>query len=129
MSGLLAAGLLLGHGIIHTGFLAPRPRAAPGAPRWPFELGRSWLLSPMGMGPGMTRSIGIALVAAAIAGFGIAAVAALGILPASLSPAGVMVGAVASIATLGLYFHLWLVLGLVIDLLLLWAILVAGWTP
>ena len=109
------------------------PRATPSghtrSTSWPFELGRSWLLSPIGMGPGVTRSIGIALVVATLGGFGVAAIAALGVAPAGLWPVGVIVGAVASLATLGLFFHPWLVLGLGIDLVLLWAVLVAGWTP
>jgi hypothetical protein len=38
-------------------------------------------------------------------------------------------GAVASALTLVVFFHPWIVLGLAIDAALLWATLVAGWSP
>jgi hypothetical protein len=43
--------------------------------------------------------------------------------------AGVAVGAIASLALLVLFFHPWLVLGVVIDVVLLWAVLAARWVP
>jgi hypothetical protein len=43
--------LLVGHGLIHTGFVSAVPPAKPGAPPWPFHLDRSWLLSRIGFGP------------------------------------------------------------------------------
>jgi hypothetical protein len=38
-------------------------------------------------------------------------------------------GAIASLGVLILFFHPWLVVGLAIDVLVLWAVLVAGWAP
>ena len=67
-------------------------------------------------------------MAVTIAAFALAAVATLGVAPAFWAPA-VMVGSVASIATLVLFFDRWLVLGISIDLALIWVVAVATWTP
>lgn len=126
---LLLMAFVLAHAAIHAGFLAPRPPATAGGPAWPFELRRSWLLAARRLDPEVGRLIGIALVALTFCGFGLAALAAIGVGPASLWSAGIVVGAVASIAVLVLFFHPWLVLGVVIDLVLLWAAFVGHWTP
>ena len=126
---LVFAGFLLGHAMIHGAFLSRRPPATPGGPPWPFDLGHSWLLDRLGAGPRVNRLVGTALVAATIAGFALAALAALGVGPAVLWPAGIAIGAVGSLGVLVLFFHPWLLLGVAIDLVLLWAALVAGWTP
>jgi hypothetical protein len=125
---LVIAAFLLAHAGIHAAFVSPRPPATAGGPAWPFEL-RSWLLTPLGFGPEANRLIGRALVAATIGGFGLAAVGALSLAPAAAWTAGVSLGAIASLAILVLFFHPWLVLGVVIDLGLLWAALVADWGP
>ena len=126
---LLFAGFLLAHGAIHASFLSPRPPATAGGPAWPFELARSWVLTPLGVQPETARLLGMALVAATAGAFALAALAATGLLPAELWGPTTAIGAVASLALLVLFFHPWLVLGLAIDLGLLWAVLVAGWTP
>jgi hypothetical protein len=126
---LLFAGFLLAHGAIHASFLSPRPPATAGGPAWPFELTRSWVLTPLGVQPETARLLGMALVAATFGAFALAALAATGLLPSELSGPSTGVGAVASLALLVLFFHPWLVLGLAIDLGLLWAVLVTGWTP
>jgi hypothetical protein len=127
-SALVVAAFMLAHGLIHASFLTPRPPATAGGPSWPFELNRSWLLTRLGVGSDVTRPLGIALVVLTIAGFALAAVSALGVAP-GLWSVGVVVGAVASLAILWLYFHPWLILGILIDIVLLWAITVAGWAP
>ena len=126
---LLVAGFLVAHALIHASYLSPRPPATAGGPEWPFELGRSWLLSGLGTTVIAARVIGITLIALTIVGFAIAASAAVGIAPASLWRPGVAIGALASVATLLLFFHPWLVLGLAIDLVLLWGVVVARWSP
>jgi hypothetical protein len=126
---IVLAAFLMAHGAIHVGFVSPRPPVTAGGPAWPFDLGRSWILAPLGIGPDVTRLVGLALVAATISGFAVAAAAALGVLPASLWPAGLSLGAVASLALLLVFFHPWLLLGIAIDLALLWAVLMADWTP
>ena len=129
MPGILVAGLLLGHGLIHGSYLMPEPAAKPGAPAWPFQLDRSWLLRRIGLPRESSRLLGTGLVVVVIAGFALAAIASLGVGPAWLWSIGVALGAVASVAVLVLYFHPWLVLGIGIDLVLLWSVMVAGWIP
>ena len=124
---LIFAGALLAHGAIHASFLSPRPPATEGAPEWPFEVGRSWLLTPLGMGTDLTRLLGITFVALTIAGFALAALVALQLLPVAIWAPAIVVGAIASLALLILFFHPWLIIGLVIDVVLLWGVLVAGW--
>lgn len=126
---LAVAGLLLGHALIHGGYISRRPPAKAGAPAWPFELERSWLLRGLGIGPGIARLVGTALVAATIGAFVLSALAAVGIVPASWWAGSVVVGAVASLGVLLTFFHPWLVLGVAIDLVLLWGVIVGGWSP
>ena len=126
---LLIAGLLLAHGAMHAGFVSKRPPQKPGAPPWPFDLGRSWLLTRLGTQAGTVRVLGLALVAATIGGYALAALATLGILPDDAWGATVAVGSIASLALLIVGFHPWLVAGIAIDLVLLWVALVAAWTP
>ena len=110
-------------------YFAPRPPVTADGPVWPFELQRSWLLDALGVGADLTRLIGVALIALTIGGFALAAIGALGIGPTIAWEAGIAVGAVASLATLVVFFHPWLGIGLAIDVVLLWAALVARWTP
>lgn len=126
---LLIAALLLGHAGIHASFVAPRPPATAGGPEWPFDLGRSRLLGLLGMDSGLVRILGSGLVAATLAGFALAALATVGLLPAGFWSAGVLLGSVASLALLGLFFHPWLVLGVAIDLVMVWLVLIQGWAP
>lgn len=125
----LFAAFLLAHAAIHAGFLAPRPPATAGGPPWPFELLRSWMLTPLGLQPEQTRLVGIALVAATIAAFAIATGVTAGLLPADLWAPASAAGAIASVVLLLLFFHPWLIVGVLIDVGLLWAVLVAEWTP
>lgn len=129
MASWLIAAFLLAHGAVHATFLAPRPAATAGGPTWPFELGRSWLLGPLGLDAEATRMVGMALVALTIGVFALAAIAAIGVGPAVLWSAGVTIGAIGSIAVLGPYFSPWFVVGVGIDLVLLWAVLIQGWLP
>ena len=126
---LLVAAFLLGHGMIHASFLAPRPRQTATGPTWPFALERSWILDSFRVDRETGRLVGIALVAITIGGFGLAAVATLGVGPASLWAAAVGVGCVGSLGVLLLFFNPRLVLGVGIDLALVWTVFVLGWAP
>ena len=126
---LLIAAVLLAHGAIHAGFVSPRPAPAAGGPPWPFTLDSSWLLGSMGWDGTAMHWIGVALTAATIGGFAVAALVALGLLPNALWIGGVTLGAVASIVLLVLFFHPWLVLGLLIHAAVLWAAWIARWEP
>ena len=129
MTRLLVAAFLLAHGAIHVAFIGPRPPAPPRAPAWPFDLTRSWLLTPAGFDAEITRALGFSLTAATVGGFTLAALAGAGVLPIGIWFPTLFLGIVASFALLVLFFHPWLVLGLVMDLVLLWLALAADWTP
>jgi hypothetical protein len=126
---VVLALFLVAHGLIHASFLSPAPPAKPGGPQWPFDLARSRVLAPFGLRSGVARAIGTVLVAVTVAAFLTAALALIGIAPATWFTGLVVAGSVASIVLLVLFFHPWLVLGLVIDAVLLWAALINGWTP
>ena len=126
---LAIAGFLLVHAAIHAGFVSPRPPATAGGPPWPFDVGRSWILRPLGIDAATSRALAIALIAVILGGFAVAGIAAIGIAPAGLWPVAVTIGGVASIAVLILFFHPWLLLGIAIDVVLLWAVNVANWAP
>ncbi len=61
---LVIAALLLAHAAIHAGFVSRRPPEKPGAPPWPFDLERSWLLNRLAAPPSARRLLRLALVAA-----------------------------------------------------------------
>jgi hypothetical protein len=126
---LIVAVFLVAHGLIHASFVSPRPPATAGGPQWPFDLSQSWALSPLGLEAGASRVIGMVLLAVVLGGFVVAGLSVAGIAPASVFVGAVAVGAVASIVMLALFFHPWLVLGVVIDVVLLWATLAASWRP
>ncbi len=127
---LAVAGFLLAHAVIHVSFLAPAPPAtAAASPAWPFTMTHSWLFIRLDVAPEAARSVGTALVATTIAGFALAALCAIGIVPAAVWLPAIAIGTASSLALLIAFFHPWLVLGVGIDLILLWASLVAGWTP
>lgn len=116
----LAAFLAI-HGLIHAAYLSPVPAPRPGAPSWPFHLDRSWMLMGVGLSNRAVRTIGVALVAAVLAGF---ATASAGLLleqpwwqPVAAASAAL------SLVQLSLYFHRWLVAGLAIDVVIAAAVL------
>lgn len=126
---LLLALFLVAHGAIHLSFLAPRPPVTADGPPWPFVLDRSWVLSPRGVRPELTRILGLALAAVTFAAFVLAAAEVLGLVPVSLWVPAIALGTGTSIALLALFFHPWLVLGVVIDAALLGAVFIAEWSP
>lgn len=126
---LAIAGFLLAHAAIHVGFISPRPPVTAGGPPWPFDVAHSWILGPLGIDAATSRALAIALIAVILGGFALAGLAAIGIAPAGLWPVAVTIGGVASIAVLILFFHPWLLLGIAIDVVPLWAVNVANWAP
>ena len=127
---LLLAAFLAAHALIHVSYLTPAPPRTAGGPEWPFEMTRTWLLSGIGLDPALVRTVGTALVIVTIALLLAAALATAGwLVPASLWQVLLVAGAAASVLTLALFFHPWIVLGFAIDAALLWAALVAGWVP
>ena len=128
----LLAGLILAHGLIHLMFLAPAPpravTASAGGPAWPFDLGRSWLVARAGAGP--IATVGRVLVVAVVCCSVLAALATMGVLVPSALWATLVAGAACcSLMLLVVGFTPALVLGVAIDLALLWLALWSSWTP
>jgi hypothetical protein len=73
--------------------------------------------------------MGLVLAVVTTAAFLLAAASVLGVVPQALWTAAVALGAAASLGLLVTFFHPWLILGVVIDLALLGAALIARWTP
>jgi hypothetical protein len=126
---LLFAGFLLAHAAVHLFFFAPKPAATAGGPTWPFELDHSWALSPLGLAPDVLRMLGIALIAVMIGAYALTALGLFGIGPAGLWVPAAAAGTLASLALLGLFYLPWLTIGVAIDLVVLWLVLVSSWVP
>lgn len=127
---LLFAAFLAAHAMIHLSYLTPAPPRTAGGPEWPFEMGRSWVVTGAHLDPGLVRTVGTALVAGTIALLALAALSAAGwVVPAEWWPSLAVGGAVASLATLAIFFHPWILLGIAIDLVLLWVVARIGWHP
>jgi hypothetical protein len=109
--------LLVAHGLVHLLWFAPNDD-----PSWPFRLDRSWLL------PDTTRKpVGVVLVALVVVAFALLGLAVWGVPGlASIWPALAVVGALASLAALVLFFDRQLLWGVAIDVAL---IVVALWRP
>lgn len=127
--GLALIGFLLAHALIHIAFVVPAPPATAGGPAWPFSTSESWLFARLGVGSDTTRLVALALVATTIVGFALAALSVIGFVPAGMWLPAIVVGSVSSMGLLVACFRPWLALGVVIDLVLIWAGLVAGWSP
>jgi hypothetical protein len=126
---LLFAAFLAAHALIHASYVTPAPPRTAGGPEWPFEFTRSWLVTALQIDPSVARVLGISLAGGSVILLVAAALATAGwIVPSETWPALVVAGTVCSLMTLGLFFHPWLLLGIAIDLGLLWAV-VSGWRP
>lgn len=125
----LLGAFLVAHAFIHVSYLTPAPPRTASGPEWPFELTRSWLVTGLSLDPGLVRGLGLALVATTVALLVGAGLATVGWLPVAWWTGLATAGAVASLVTLVLFFHPWLVLGILIDLALGWAALLAAWQP
>ena len=109
------------HGVIHAGYVRARPAVTPGAPEWPFDLDRSWVLTPLGANATTTRALGRALVIVVLGGYLTGSLATLRLLPRGAAEPSIVVGSWASLGLLTLFFHRYLSVGVAIDLALLWA--------
>jgi len=126
---LVLALFLLAHGLVHALFLVPAPEDAGDRASWPFEFADSWVLRPVGLDAALARPLGTALVAVTVIAFAVAAILTLGVGPMVLWAPSVVFGSVASLVLLGLFFDRWLLLGVAIDVVLLWIAIASDWTP
>jgi hypothetical protein len=109
--------LLVAHGLVHLLWFAPNDD-----PTWPFRLDRSWLLPDATRKPAAVVLVALVVVAFALLGLAVWGVPGL----ASIWPALAVVGALASLAALVLFFDRQLLWGVAIVVAL---IVVALWRP
>jgi len=123
------AAVIVGHGLVHALYLVPPPDPPAGrhGPRWPFDLGRSWLVALAGARRG--RRLAVLLVVVIVAASILAAVATVGVLPVGWWSALVVLTAVASLVLLVLAFEPQLILGIAIDAVLIVVAVSGAWTP
>lgn len=129
----LFAAFLMGHGLVHFMFVVPQPATAgqtAGGMDFPFDATKSWLVSAHILDLALVRPVVIGLVAVVVVGYSLAALATVGILvPASWWSVLVVVATSASAALMVVSLSPGLVLGIAIDLVLLWLAIVAAWSP
>lgn len=118
---LLLALFLVVHGGVHIAYIC--------GPAWPFALTEPWLVTGVGAAAESVRAAGIALALVTFFGFLLAALAAVGLIPARLWRPLVVTAAVASGVVLVLFITPGTLPGLAIDAVLLWAVLAKGWRP
>ena len=95
----------------------------------PFDLTHSDMLASAGIDPGLWQLIGTVLVTLTIVGLLLGAATLLGLVPIRFGLPGLAVGAVASIVSVLLFFHTWLVVGVMVDLMILSGVAVVRWLP
>lgn len=125
----LLAAVLIGHGVVHTMF-AITPAASAGGQEWPFDMTRSWLATGTGIDLSVVRALGWGLIVIVVAGLVLGALSTVGlVVPAGWWQPVVGGSAVVSIVLLVLFFNPQLVLGIGIDVVLLWAVATKAWLP
>jgi hypothetical protein len=121
MARLLLAGFLIGHGLIHPGIYAvPKNPDKPA----PFDPNHSWALAAVHLAERQARSFSVTvswLTALLFVGAGVAV-----LVQSSLWVAIAVCAAALGLLFKGLFFHPWLILGVLIDIGVLWAA-AAGW--
>jgi hypothetical protein len=127
---ILYAVFLIAHGLVHAGLAAAPvtndPDPKPGA--FFTASVRSWLLPRMGLGAPAVQWIGILLVALATLGFILAGLGVLGLPGLSAAWRTIaVVSACISLLLLVLFWHPWLIVGVLIDIVLLITLLWADW--
>ncbi len=129
----IALGIfIIAHGLVHSILaVAPNP-ADPDAKVGLFfaSVDRSWILPRLGLNPGVIQAIGVILVALSTLGFLLAGLGILGV--GGLSMIWRTVAVVSSIISsllLIIFWHPWLPVGLVIDVLTVVGLLVIKWPP
>jgi hypothetical protein len=128
----IIALFLIAHGLVHAGLAAaPNPddeAAKPGA--FFTSPVRSWLLPRLGLNPKAVQWIGIILVALATLGFVLAGLGVFGVSGLSTIWRTVAVfSSCVSLLLLVLFWHPWLIVGVLIDIGILVALLWVKWPP
>jgi hypothetical protein len=126
----LIALFLIAHGLVHAGLAAaPNPNDPDSKPGAFFtSISRSWLLPQLGLNPTIVQWIGIILVALATLGFVLVGLGVFGVpgLTAIWRTVAV-VSANVSLLLLVLFWHPWLIVGVLIDIGILISLLWMKW--
>jgi hypothetical protein len=129
----LLATLLFAHGWVHLMFVFPAPEpatATAGGLAYPFDMGRSWLITGTGLDGGAVRTVGIVVMVVTFVGFTLAAMATIGWLVPVEWWSGLVIGsAVSSTVLMLLFFSPALLIGFVINAVLVWLVLASMWSP
>ena len=129
----LLAAILFGHGWVHLMFLFPKPGAPEGdkpAVDWPFDLRGSWLAARVGSRPGAFVAVGRVVAVVTFVLAILAALATAGILvPAAWWQGLVVASSLASLVMLAVWFAPMLLLGILIDIALIWLAIAGPWRP
>jgi hypothetical protein len=112
--------VLVAHGLVHLLWFAPNDD-----PAWPFRVDRSWVVPQA-----IRRPVAVVLIALVVAGFALLGLAVWGVPGlASIWPALAVGAALASLATLVVFFDRQLLVGVAIDVVLIVVALSRpGWT-
>jgi hypothetical protein len=124
----IVAALLVMHGAMHLSFFMPD---------WyyevrgdmPFDLTRSTVLSSIGLDSGLWQPLGIVLVALAFGGLIVGAASLVKLLPPRYGLPAMAVGAIASLASIVVFYHPWLIVGILVDGAILAGVAVGEWLP
>ena len=127
----LLAGLLFAHGWVHVMFVFPKPEATTaGGTEWPFDMGRSWLISGVGLDAGLVRNLGLVVMIAVFAGFLLSALSTVGILVPAGWWSGLLIGSAAgSTLLLAMFASPTFLLGFAINVALVWLVTASIWSP
>ena len=124
------AVFLIAHGLVHSILaIAPKPNDSEAKPGTFFTaVDRSWLLPQLGLNGSAVRWVGIILVALSTLGFVLAGLGVLGVPGLSVIWRTVaVVSACVSLLLLFLFWHPWLVVGVLIDVGILIGLLWLDW--
>jgi hypothetical protein len=130
MSQTLFAIILIGHAIAHAGLTsAPNPSDPESTPGAFFtEKKRSWLFQRIDLDSGMVQKIGKILVNISIAGFFLAGLGGLSVPGLNQIWHGLAgITAIVSLILLILFWHPWLILGVVLNIGLVIFMLLNSW--
>lgn len=118
---ILFALFVMAHGLLHASYLTPKPED----PNYPFSFDKGWFASVAG---NMAQPIGTLLVAVTVVAFLLAGLGLLGV-PGLVGIWKMMLlaGAIASLLLLVLFWHQWLVLGIVINIVLVYGVYKLNW--
>jgi hypothetical protein len=117
MIDLLVGLFLIAHGLIHLMFFSPAPPEPDKRATWPFDRSASWLMTRIGLPDPTIRAVGAVLSVITAVVFATAGLGAAGLFGGWETLA--QIAAISGLILLSLYWHLWLSLGIAINLVIL----------